>query len=160
MPQITKSPASVSPAANGGSAWNDRPSAIAPDGLKANAPLGGMSEHEFTEPLTFAGFGFAVPLTAPNLLVTARVKRSSSAAAVKDETVALTTGDDKKKPDSWPLAPNYGDVVAWEEYGPWTGLTPAQINDPSFGLTFAGRRVSGAPHAQIDAVELIASWDD
>lgn len=101
-----------------------------------------------TEMLQAKGFGFSIPTSATIAGITVTLRRHTDSGVVVDNTVQLLkagtpTGSNLASGASWPLTGAYayygGVLVLWG-----AAWTPADINNPNFGVQFAAHRNSGA----------------
>lgn len=116
--------------------------------------------------LKATGFGFNVPTSATITGVKVEVERSQgSATDVHDSVIQLTTGGaliGSNKADAatlWPV----GTAESYATYGGLTdgwgaGLTPAQVNDPSFGVAIQAALTTSTSVARVDHVRVTVRY--
>lgn len=120
--------------------------------------------------LKATGFGFTIPSYASICGITAEVECRATGllltAAIRDNEVKLIkdgviTGANKALPGDW------GSTDAYRSYGGvadlWsTTLTPADVNDPDFGIAFSASiiaLIAALPSADIDHIRLKVDYN-
>lgn len=128
-------------------------------------PLVALQGEERTQYLKATGFHFSIPVNAIICAVTVHVrKRASGVSAsttITDDDIKLVkggtlTGLNKASAGHWApefVAESYsGDAAYWG-----TTLTPADVNDPRFGVALSARlssTVAAFPRVEIDQVSI------
>jgi hypothetical protein len=115
--------------------------------------------------LKATGFNFHIPATADICGVEVEIERKATGliltAAVSDDEVKLVkggtiTGLNKKKSITWPSSDTYTTYGSSNDL--WgTTLTPAEVNDPNFGVIISANitsLISVAPSADIDHIRM------
>jgi hypothetical protein len=143
--------------------WHSPAAAATADGIEANALLDSSSPA--THYLMATGLGFSIPSGATIHGIEATVRRNAArASAVIDNRVRLVKAGtvqtpDHSSPNPWP-AGGPGAPVA-TTYGASNDLwgaawTPADINDPGFGIAIAATWFAGtAVTAYVDSITLV-----
>ncbi|HEY1115347.1 MAG TPA: T9SS type A sorting domain-containing protein [Chitinophagaceae bacterium] len=155
---------------NNGLAFSSLANASHADISYASAqPLVALEGEERTQYLKATGFNFSVPSNAiicgVTVLIRKRASGVSSATTISDEDIKLVkdgnlTGLNKRSETSW--APEFvtesysGDAAYWG-----TTLTPADVNDPRFGVALSARlfsTVAAFPRVEIDQVSIVVQY--
>lgn len=125
--------------------WVHLPSSLQCNGEGAKALLDGAAG-QGTRRLEIQSLAVPIPDTAAILEIMVTVRRKKDGPAlVHDELVSLTLGgvpigENMAKTDAWPSL-EWGDAVyTHSDWGVPGGLTPAMINDPSFGVGLRAKK--------------------
>ena len=165
MSSISVGPVAAGSIANdasiGSSAWSIVSNASTEDGNSASYDaVSGNSQL-----LKFSAFGLSIPsgATIDGIQVRVKKKRASSGANMHDELLKLTyagslIGENKASATRWPSSlafTTYGGATdKWTLTGP-SDLTPAMLNDSSFGFVIQGSIDSNAADdGQVDFGDL------
>ncbi len=151
-------------------AWSSASSATISDDSRATVPLDKDVTSEF---IHITDFDFVIPSTAiiDGILVSIERHRETgtgglSGGPITDEVVNLikagsTVGSDLGTVTAWPvsdLAEDHGSSS--DLWG--TSWTPAEINDPDFGVAISAKRSGGSPstspEARIDSVSVTVTY--
>jgi hypothetical protein len=132
-------------------------------------PLVALEGEERTHSLKATGFNFSIPLNAEICSITVHILKRASGVSdsttVSDEEVRLLkggtlTGLNKRSEVAWSsdlVTESYsGDVSYWG-----TALTPADLNDPRFGVALSARMASSVaayPRVEIDQVSIEVAY--
>jgi len=132
--------------------------------------LGAITGEGNTQYLTATGFNFTIPANAVICGVTVHIRKRAGGVVdvstrIKDESVRLIkggtiTGDNKATTSEWPtdfVTESYaGSPSEWQ-----TDLTPADVNNPNFGVAFSGKvssLVSAFPRLEIDHISMVVEY--
>ena len=144
--------------------WINPGNVTADDG--AEATITNYDSDEFEQTLRSHTYGFAIPggATIDGIEVIVRRRNSSGGGGVADDVIRLAkagvaVGDNKSTGVVWPTS------EAPITYGTPTDLwgttwTPADINDPGFGLTLNPLNTGNAQNAQVDYIQIIVYYTD
>ena len=123
-----------------------------------------------TNVLKASGFGFAIPASAAICGIKVELEKSATGinifAWVSDESVRLTKGGNSVGSNK-ALSNTWSTTEAYSTYGgttdQWgTSWTPADINDPSFGIAFSAHitgLISLLPSARVDHVSVTVYYN-
>ena len=140
-----------------GSSWANLNNIKVADGLSATSriPDGAQSQT-----IKATGFGFAIPGSATISGVLVEIGDSSSAGLIEDSTVQLLkagvqSGTNKSR-FAWSSSthPYGGSSDKWGN-----SLTPADINDPAFGVALAGSSISGLRTGAVDFIRITVYYN-
>ena len=142
--------------------WINPGNVTADDGNEAT--ITNYDSDEFEQTLRSHTYGFAIPggATIDGIEVIVRRRNSSGGGGVADDVIRLAkagvaVGDNKSTGVVWPTS------EAPITYGTPTDLwgttwTPADINDPGFGLTLNPLNTGNAQNAQVDYIQIIVYY--
>lgn len=145
-------------------AWSNPNEVTAVDGVAATCAISLVQQ---SRPLRATNFGFTIPSagTVTGIAFTVRL-RASLANGLKDRTVMLvlngsTIGTAKTRDVYWPTS--FTDVTFGGAGDLWgASLTPAQVNDATFGLTMGAGNMNqpSTTTAYIDAIWLTVYYTE
>jgi hypothetical protein len=147
-------------ALSGKNGWSNPDNARVSDGLSASATL-----NDDSTALVITGFGLAIPASAEIQGVTVRVLHRAASGVITDESFNLTgTGLSQginHRMAAWPTTFTNdvygGPTDLWGQ-----ALTPAVVNDPSFGVSLRANSGSAAKTniAEVDAITIEITYCD
>lgn len=154
-----------------GAAYSASPNVASTDNnyATAEAAFNSLGESS-TQYLKVSGFNFSIPSNALICGITVHIRKRASGTAsadtkVMDEEVKLIKdgtiiGLNKASSTAWPtdfVTESYsGDAAYWG-----VALTPADVNDPQFGIAFSGKLsslVTAFPRAEIDHISMVVEY--
>jgi hypothetical protein len=153
----------------GNPAWSNVSNVTDDDDQFATVSLAVNDESQY---LLASDFNFSIPSTATITGITVRVDTNSDEEYVSDFSVVLlkdgvATGDDFYSDETWGTNKAYGgpydEIITHgapdELWG--TTWTPADINDPDFGVAIAAVNLgAGLDTAKIDFIEIAVFYED
>jgi hypothetical protein len=118
----------------------------------------------YSDFLSASDFGFNIPASAFNIAIEVRISRKARGLGIRDLRLQLISGGSLVGTDQANTSTDWGGSrinVNYDGNGDplWgTTVTPAEINDPSFGIAFAVAKQSGIPQptdfADVDMVRM------
>jgi len=148
--------------------WVHLPSTLLCNDEGAKALLDGAAG-QGTRRLEIRSLAMPIPESAAVLEVIVTLRRKKEGPAlVHDELVTLMSGgvpigENMASPDAWPSLEWADAVYAYGDWGVPGGLTPAMINDPSFGVGVRAKKEgdhSVTAHVDCATVLVRVSCDD
>lgn len=148
-------------ASSGDIAWSNPGNVLASDSARAAASL--YAARPMSHVLVASGFGLNVPSGEVIDGVTVTIQRfQGSASSLQDQFVGLTTGGtNEAQASAWPTAEataTYGGPT--DTFG--QSLTPAQVDDPTFGVRLQAVLPAGAPNsaARVNNIQVAVTYHD
>lgn len=150
---------------SGDNDWLNPSNVGADDAAEAQITAATYDANDHSWRLKAQNFGFTIPTGSTIDGITVEIERRAFAGAAEDQEVRLfddtgtLVGDDKQKATAWPSTPTidtYGGAADdWLPAGSWT---PAQINDPDFGVALIVLATAANTDIGVDFIRVTVTY--